>query len=215
MEQTFIEGRTYEVVVTTVREKGKGTPNSAALGIIRHGDHFTMKVYKGSDTFNNLRELKRLGINVIPVESIDILALAALRGWGSPEPEFEADKYEQMKGFPFLKVAAIQMDCLVEDWEESFGKDDFGQYHIATFKAIPGAYRVITEAGKPIERGTVAVLEALVFATRWKIATGELKNFLYKRLRIYLGETINKGGAANLRTVDLIDQFLKQAQKEK
>jgi hypothetical protein len=215
LDSTFTEGRTYEVVVTTVRDKGKGTPNSAALGIVRHGDHFDMKVFKGSDTFNNLRELKRLGVNVIPVESIDVLAMAALRGWGSPEPEFDADKYEQMKGFPFLKVAAIQFDCRVDEWEETMGKDDFGDFHIATFRAYPQAYRVVTEGAKPIERGTTVVLEALVFATRWKVATGELKLFLYKRLKIYMGEAINKGGSANLRAVDLIDQFLKQSKTAK
>jgi hypothetical protein len=215
LDSTFIEGRTYEVVVTTVREKGKGTPNSAALGIVRHGDHFDMKVFKGSDTFNNLRELPRLGINVLPVESIDVLATAALRGWGSPEPEFDADKYEQQRGFPFLKVAAIQVDCRIDEWTETTGKDDFGPYHIATFRAYPEAYHVVTEGAKPIERGTSVVLEALVFATRWRVATGDLKNFLYKRLKIYMGEAINKGGSANLKTVDLIDQFLKQAKKAK
>lgn len=215
LDGTFIEGRTYEVIVTTVREKGKGTPNSAALGVVLHKDHFDMKVFKGSDTFNNLSELKRLGVNVIPVEAIDILAMAALRGWGSPEPEFEPDKYEKIRNFPFLKAATLVLDCRVDEWEESQGKDDFGAYHIASFKAVPEAYKVVTEGSKPIERGTSAVLEALVFATRWKVATGELKNFLYKRLKIYLGEAINKGGAANLRTVDLIDQFLKQSQTAK
>jgi hypothetical protein len=209
LDSTFLEGKTYEIIATTVREKGKGTPNSAALGIVRHGDHFDMKVFKGSDTFNNLRELPRLGINVIPVEAIDVLATAALRGWGSPEPEFDLDKYEQMRSFPFLKVAAIQIDCRIDEWTETTGKDEFGPYHIATFRAYPEAYRVVTEGQKPIERGTSVVLEALVFATRWKVATGDLKAFLCKRLKIYLDESIKKGGAANLRAVDLIDKFLK------
>jgi hypothetical protein len=208
LEKTFVEGKTYEVVVTTLRDKGKGSPNAAAIGVVRRGQDLHMKVFKGSDTFENLKGLKKLGINIITIQNINVIAQAALRGWGSPEAEFEPDQYENMRGFPFLKKAAVQIDCQAEDWTEQSGKDDFGQFHTATFKPVPEAYRINDENGRPVEKGTTVVLEALVFATRWKVATGELKAFLQQRLKIYLDKAIELGGEGNLKSVDIIHEFL-------
>lgn len=208
LERIFVEGSTYEVIVTTIRDKGRGQPNAAAIGAVRHGASMAMKVFKGSDTFENLGSLKRLGINIITIDAVDVLAQAALRGWGSTEAEFSPDYYENMRDFPVLKCAAVQLDCIVEDWTETSGKDDYGTFHVAKFNAIPQAYRVKDESGRPIERGTRPVLEALVFATRWKVADGELRMFLWQRLKVYMQKALDEGGRANLRAVGLINDFL-------
>lgn len=208
LERTFNEGKTYEVIVTTMRDGGQGAPNAAAIGVVRRGQFFTMKVFKGSDTFENVLAVKRLAINVITGDHVDMLAMAALRGWGSTEAEFGAEEYERMREFPVLKSAAIQIDCSVEEWAEKDGKDDYGHFHNATFNAIPQAYRVKDETGRPIERGTKIVLEALVFATRWKVSEGELKKFLYQRLKVYMQKTLDLGGEANLKALGLINDFL-------
>jgi hypothetical protein len=208
LERTFTEGRTYEVIVTTMRDRGQGPPNAAAIGVVRRGQFLTMKVFKGSDTFDNLLAMKRLGINVITGDHIDMLAMAALRGWGSTEAEFGPEQYEDIRELPVLKFAAIQIDCAVEEWAEKDGKDDYGHYHNATFNAIPQAYRVKDENGRPIERGTKVVLEALVFATRWKVAEGELKQFLWQRLKVYIQKALDLGGEANLKALGLINDFL-------
>ena len=207
LEGTFVEGKLYEVVVTTVRDRGKGAPNASAMGIAREGMAFNMRSYKGSDTFNNLRALKRLGINIVTADQVDFLARAALIGWGTEEAEFAPEEYENMRGFPFLKAAIIQLDCKVEDWTENYGQDDFGDYHIATFQAVPDAFKAKT-ACTPVERGTSAVLEALVFATRWKVAEGELKEFLWERLKAYMDKAHQQGGPANLKALDLLDKFV-------
>lgn len=205
----FVEGRTYEVVVTTVRKKGKGAPNAAAMGVVRQGSDLQMRVFKGTDTFDNLRKLRRIGVNVVTVDEVDLLARAALFGWHSGEEEFPADRYENLRGFPFLKAAAVHLDCKVEGWTETYGKDEYGSYHVATFKAVVERHRVVKGGTVPLTRDGSPILEALVATTRWRVSEGGVREFLRERIERALADAKAGNRQSDMRAAGIIEGYLR------
>jgi hypothetical protein len=214
MRSTFSTGKHYEVIVSTKREvpegKGRPAPNAAAIGLSMKNDGAHFKVFEDSDTFENLRSSGWFGINVIPIGKIDLLARAALTGWASAEPEFEDSEYEYVVGFPFLKAASVQIVCQAEKIEYSDGSDEYGNYRYVGFRALSTHARSKDESVVPIERGSAPLLEALVLATRWRIAEGDGKKELGNRISSLIEKAGSEGNEAEKRAVTLIEGFMEK-----
>lgn len=208
VERLFEIGKQYEIVGTTVGKKGKGKANAAALGIVWDGLAFTMKVFKGSDTFRNLRGLRRIGVNVVTLDDVHLIARSALIGWNTDEQEFVREDYVYTRGFPFLKDAAIHIDCSVDDWIENYGTDELGSYHISNLRAVPERSRVNREGASPIRRDDSPIMEAMIFVTRWHVTEGKTKVFLREKVEAHLKEASIGANDSTRKAIKVVEDFL-------
>ena len=209
MAPLFSDAKDYEVIVTTVNKLGVlgDVPNAAAIGL-KVRDGLCLKVYKGTNTYDNLDEDPRFGINVVTQDEMDLLARAALYGWGSDEPEFDADDYEIFDGMPFLKAAAVQLSCEMKDKDREKGNDDHGGYELMVFKANVKDKRFLRKDARPIERGSSPVLDALVDVTRWSISAPALKEVLREKVEKDIERAREDGSEAVGRAILIIEEFL-------
>ena len=206
----FREGKSYEVIITTVNKLGVlgEVPNAAAIGTTVRDGELGFKVYKGTNSYENLEEDPRFGINVVTHEEIDLVARAALFGWGSDEPEFDADDYEVFDRLPFLKAASVQLSCVMRDIDHEKGNDDHGGYELMTFKAVVKDERTLKGEVRPIERGSSPVLEALVDVTRWRISAPELKEGLKRGVEKHIERARGEGSEPVQRAILIVEEFM-------
>lgn len=210
LNRMFEAGRQYEVVGTTLGDRGKGKANAAALGVTWDGESFGLRVFKGSDTFRNLRGLRRLGINVVSMDEVHLIARSALVGWDTDEDEFEEDDYVHNRGFPFLKEASAHIDCTVDDWTENYGQDDIGSYHVAIFKAVPERARVMKDGVMPVERSGNPIIEAMVMVTRWQVTEGRTREYLREKVEGLLDMARSDPKDSICKAVEVVEGFLER-----
>jgi len=210
MADHFSEGNSYEVIITTVNKLGVlgEVPNAAAIGMTVRGGELRFRVHKGTNTYENLEEDPRFGINMVTHDEIDLVARAALYGWGSAEPEFDADDYEIFDRLPFLKAASVQISCEMNDVDREKGNDDHGGYEVMTFGAVVKDERVLKKEAGPIERGSSPVLEALVNVTRWSISDPKLKKDLRAEVEKDIERVRKVGPKAVQRAILIVEEFM-------
>jgi hypothetical protein len=213
MKRVLKVGRSYEVIVTT-QEEGSSDQvrtNAAAIGLTMTEYGALMRVYMGSNTFANLLATGTLGINVITMEEVEFLAIAALRGWGTDEAEFGDEHYDQSMDFPFLNVARAWFLCearkIVLDMD---AVDEYGPAGHMSFLALPMESRVASKDIVPIERDRSPIVEALVMATRWRMAKGERKADLGTKMDSLLEVAKKDGNEAEMRAVRLLERYIGQ-----
>lgn len=213
MKRVLKVGRSYEVIVTTQEEgsSDQGRTNAAAIGLTMTEYGALIKVYMGSNTFANLLATGTLGINVVTMDEIEYLAIAALRGWGTDEAEFDEEHYDQSMDFPFLNVARAWFLCearkIVLDMD---AVDEHGPAGHMSFLAIPREANVTVNRITPIERDLSPIVEALVLATRWRISKDEKKAELERRIHSLIEEVRKDGTTAVVRAIGLLEAYIKQ-----
>lgn len=167
----FVRNGVSEVVVTTDGPEG---PNAAPMGLVHTGDRFRLRVFQGATR----RNLEAAGAGVVNVTFDPVIfAKTALR------------EGVELVGDPVrLPVAAAYVPFSVESSRRSAVDDELGESEFTAFEvSLDEEERGEEEAAAP-GRGFCAALEALVHATRVRVAeerglTGEAE-----RLRIELRE---------------------------
>lgn len=166
-----------EVIVTTYQG---WSPNAAPMGIIRKGDDLFVRLFKGSNTYSNVKSEHMLVANLV----YDPLVFVRSTFGNLAESEFEVLSYEG-RGFAAIRKALcwVVFECTeIKETSESM---------IA--KLVPKHARENVCNFRSINRGFNLVIESCVHATRYELTNDEK----YMRLIKAYSSTVNKCGSDN------------------
>ena len=179
-----------EVIVTT--KSIDDQPNAAPIGLIRRNGRLTVRVYNESHTCTNIKDTGLLAVNIIddPV----VFVQSALE-------DLDKEKFE------FIETGTgINFPVLVSSNGWVIFKAEIKEGNIATTAELQFITGNIKSMGiRPINRGFNAVIEAAIYATRYKVFKDE--TFLSK-IKSYK-DVINKcGGRSEKEAYKLIYKLL-------
>jgi len=201
--QVLEEGRLYQTIVTT----GFHSPNAAAMGITRIGSEIMIRVFEGSDTYRNLGLDTRFVIHLVPLERELLVVEAALRGWGTGKPEFEFDRFDSFHGILYLVDVGDRIFCRAKKRKDIVVEDEVGSS--AALEAAGEVFRDETRDGiRPIAHKDSPLVEAAVWATRWKAADKDRRGPLQDRVFQYLDEA---EGVSDPGGIELVKRFMEGA----
>lgn len=149
-----------EVIVTTEKD---GRPNAAPVGIIRRGESLRVRLFKDSHTYENVIAKKQLVANVVCDPWLVVEAALS---------DLSEDHFQDHEDLPVLKDACAWalFDC------EIIG----GNPLVVPLKLVRG--EVLKREVHAINRGTNAVVEAAVHATRYLVFGRDEQLIEIKRL---------------------------------
>lgn len=179
-----------EVIVTT--KSIDDQPNAAPIGLIRRNGRLTVRVYNESHTCTNIKDTGLLAVNIIddPV----VFVQSALE-------DLDKEKFE------FIETGTgINFPVLASSYGWVIFKAEIKEGDIATTAELQFITGNVKSMGiRPINRGFNAVIEAAIYATRYKVFNDE--TFLSK-IKSYKG-IINKcGGRSEKEAYGLINKLL-------
>lgn len=185
----IIEG-INEVIVTT--KSIDDQPNAAPIGLIRRNGRVTVRVYNESHTCTNIKDTGLLAVNIIddPV----VFVQSALE-------DLDKEKFE------FIETGTgINFPVLASSYGWVIFKAEITEGDIATTAELEFITGNVKSMGiRPINRGFNAVIEAAIYATRYKVFNDE--TFLSK-IKSYKA-IINKcGGHSEKEAYRLINKLL-------
>ncbi len=179
-----------EVIVTTRSIDDR--PNAAPIGLIRHSGKLTARVYNESHTCTNIKDTGLLAVNI--VDDPVVFVQSALE---------DLDK----EMFEFIETGTgINFPVLASSNGWVIFKAGIKEGNIATTAELQFITGNIKSMGiRPINRGFNAVIEAAIYATRYKVFNDE--SFLSK-IKSYK-DVINKcGGRSEKKAYSLINKLL-------
>lgn len=179
-----------EVIVTTKSINDR--PNAAPIGLIRRNGRLTVRVYNESHTCTNIKDTGLLAVNIIddPV----VFVQSALE-------DLDKEKFE------FIETGTgINFPVLASSYGWVIFKAEIKEGDIATTAELQFITGNVKSMGiRPINRGFNAVIEAAIYATRYKVFNDE--TFLSK-IKSYK-DLINKcGGRSEKEAYKLIYKLL-------
>ncbi|MBY8990816.1 MAG: DUF447 family protein [Candidatus Lokiarchaeota archaeon] len=170
----------YEVIVTTysnIEESKEIRPHASCMGIrlIEEGQ-IQISPFYSTITYKNLKNFSVIMINF--VDNVYLYALAALKEQNSPIglTNFPSKYYS----FKHLESLAMDVPFITKSWGIMVGKvshefqktkkDDLGEVMIPVFKLDIIFSERFRESNKLFNRAENLALEAVILATRLKIA---------------------------------------------
>ena len=179
-----------EVIVTTKSIDDR--PNAAPIGLIRRNGKLTVRVYNESHTCTNIKDTGLLAVNI--VDDPVVFVQSALE-------DLDKEKFE------FIETGTgINFPVLASSSGWVIFKAEIKEGDIATIAELQFITGNIKSMGiRPINRGFNAVIEAAIYATRYKVFNDE--TFLSK-IKSYKN-VINKcGGRSEKEAYRLICKLL-------
>ncbi|MBN2110602.1 MAG: DUF447 family protein [Methanosarcinaceae archaeon] len=178
-----------ETIVTTMRG---WTPNAAPMGIIRKKDRLFIRLFKGSNTYENVLAEKTLVANVTYDPVLFVLSTFT----ELEDTEFEPNSFNGISVSPLKKAQCwVAFECVNSKLTtETFVSE------LVPIRAHLNKCRI-----RAPNRGFNGVIEACVHATRYQL-TGDEK---YLKLIKAYGDIVEKcGGEAEKEAMELIYDFL-------
>ena len=201
-KEVLEDGRLYQTVVTT----GFHNPNASAIGVTRHGNEIHLRVFEGSDTFANLQKDKRFVVHIVPKGKEGLMIRAALTGWGTGKPEFEAGMFDSFHGILYLLELESRFFCRTKEKMLVEVKDDVGTSN--ALEVVGEVFRDETKDGiEPIAHNESPVVEAAAWATRWKAAEKANQPPLLKETKKWLRKAKK---TADKDAIKMVKEFLKK-----
>ncbi len=179
-----------EVIVTTKSIDDR--PNAAPIGLIRRNGKLTVRVYNESHTCTNIKDTGLLAVNI--VDDPVVFVQSALE-------DLDKEKFE------FIETGTgINFPVLTSSHGWVIFKAGIKEGDIATIAELQFITGNVKSMGiRPINRGFNAVIEAAIYATRYKVFNDE--TFLSK-IKSYK-DVINKcGGRSEKEAYKLINKLL-------
>jgi hypothetical protein len=213
----------YEIIATTysITENGKEIkPNASCMGIrILKDNEIQISPFSSTSTYKNLKKNSIVAINF--VDDVYLYALAALKEQESPigliefPPEYYEFKYLETRSMdvPFIKKAWGILVCKVSQEFEKTKQDGFGEVIIPVFKLNTIYHEKFQESFKFFNRAENLALEAIILATRLKIAKKKDDKQLFNKINekiIDHIESIRRFGKNEnaLKTIDLLSDYI-------
>jgi len=179
-----------EVIVTTKSIDDR--PNAAPIGLIRRNGKLTVRVYNESHTCTNIKDTGLLAVNI--VDDPVVFVRSALK-------DLDKEKFE------FIETGTgINLPVLISSNGWVIFKAEIKEGDIATTAELQFITGNVKNMGiRPVNRGFNAVIEAAIYATRYKVFNDE--TFLSK-IKSYK-DVINKcGGRSEKEAYKLIYKLL-------
>lgn len=174
-----------EVIATTISKEGGA--NAAPIGIISD-DIMYVKLYPDTHTYSNIRSTRKLVANIV---SDPLLFVSSAIG------DLGEREFYVVDGLPVLRCA--------DAWALFKCEEDRQDSSLIYLHLIRG--NVIRKSVRAINRGTNAVIEATVHATRYA-ATKDEK---YLNWIAHYGDVVRKcGGAREKEAMKKLRAFLKE-----
>ncbi len=170
----------YEIIATTysITHNGKEIkPNAACMGIrMKEDEQIQISPFYSTITYKNLKEFSTIAINF--VDDIYLYALAALKG---PNSSINLKKFpSKYIDFKYLESQNMDVPYIKKAWGILIGKvthefqktktDNLGEYMIPVFKLDVIFSQKLKESYKLFNRAENLTLEAIILATRLKVA---------------------------------------------
>lgn len=173
-----------EVIATTENEGG--APNAAPLGVIKKGETFSVRLFVGSHTYDNIISSGKFVANV--THDPMIFAETALN-------DLSKEHFVQRDGELTLKDA--------ESWALFKCDPVHLDISLPTLEFVKG--EVIWRDFKAVNRGTNLVVEAAVAATRYVA----LKSDLYLEEIFKIRRIVNRcGGPREIAAMDRLEELM-------
>jgi hypothetical protein len=180
-----------EIIASTGMER----PNAAPIGIITKGERTFVRLFKGSQTWENVSKEKYLASNVV----YDSLLFVRSTFFDLEPSEFEYIDAAGLR-FPVLKKAAawVVFECInIKNTDQSL---------VADLVPVEAGFNELNRKELPVpNRGFNAVLEATVHATRYQL-TGEEKYL--ELIRHYEPLASRCGGDSEKKAIKLLYEVL-------
>jgi len=217
------EGNLYEIIATTysITKKGKEIkPNASCMGIrMIEGEQIQISPFYSTITYKNLKEYSTIAINF--VDDIYLYALAALKEPESPInlTDFPSKYYD----FKYLESRAMDVPYIKKAWGILIGEvsqeyqktktDDLGEVIIPIFKLDVIFTEKLQETHKLFNRAENLALEAIILATRLKIAKKNQNQVLFSKIHEKIKdfiENIERFGKNKRaqKTIYLVDKYI-------
>lgn len=218
------KGNLYEILATTFSIANKKEiiePNTACMGIkVNEKNKIQITPFHTTTTYRNLKDNGYLVINF--VNDIYLYALAALK---SPEysDEFRLNQYiylslkkrgrNKFRTFPILKSSWGFLIGETTKEIENIKKDNYGESLSSTFEIKIFYSEKNKESFKLFNRAENLALEAIVLATKLKVAKNSNNNELYekliKQIQSYM-EIIRRIGKNQhaLKAIELVGKYI-------
>jgi hypothetical protein len=179
-----------EVIVTTKSIDNR--PNAAPIGLIRHNGRLTVRVYNESHTCRNIKDTGLLAVNI--VDDPVVFVQSALEDLD--KEKFEFIETDTGLNFPVLASSNGWMIFKAEIKEGNIAVTAELQFISGNIKSLKI---------RPINRGFNAVIEAAIYATRYKVFKDETILSKVKSFK----DVINKcGGPSEKEAYHLINKLL-------
>lgn len=182
----------YNGISETIFTTGTDSPNAAPMGLICKDDRIQIRLFKGSQTYENVVNEKCLVANVV----IDPVVFARSTFTNLHDKEFEMVSVNNRK-YPFLKNALsyVIFECSdIRYTKNTLVADVLPLYACINRNVI-----------KAPNRGFNAVLDALIHATRYRVFDHEkYLNMVYE-----LNNTVKKcGGSKENKAMEILYYYL-------
>jgi len=189
MEEFSIHEGISEIILTT--QSPYGVPNAAPIGLHKKGGEIFARIYN-SKTLDNILRNPKAAANIV-----DDPVLFVKSALSDVEPE----QFEFVESFPVLKDA---QGWIVFDCQCNKGKN------ISVVELSPVKGKIITRKIKPVNRGFNAVIEALIYATRFV----SLKDKKYLEQIDHYNTIVQKcGGAREKESMHLLYELILSRRK--
>ncbi len=217
------ENNLYEVLATTFSiNNSKIIPNTACMGIrLINKDVIQFSPYSNTKTYENIKEQPYVIFNLI--DDIYYYALASLKKQNSDFKGILNDQYQFFKfantlkkeiQLPFLKNAWAIIVCKIIDDTPIIKRDDLGENLIIEVKLRVLYCNKYASSNKLYNRAENLALEAIILATRLKVAQelnkSELIMIIHEKINQYIKD-INRF-CKNLNVLKTIDYLKKYIQ---
>jgi len=213
----------YEVIATTyssLEENKEIRPHASCMGIRLIGeDQIQISPFFSTTTYKNLKDSSIITLNF--VDNIYLYALAALKEPNSPIglTTFPSKYYS----FKYLESLAMDVPFITKSWGIIIGKvahefyktrkDDLGEMMIPVFKLDIIYTEKFRESNRLVNRAENLALEAIILATRLKVAIQNQNEAQFMKMYDKIGEylkMIEKIGKNEnaLKVIELINNYL-------
>ncbi|NVM36638.1 MAG: DUF447 family protein [Candidatus Lokiarchaeota archaeon] len=217
------EDNLYEIIATTysiTKDSKEIKPNASCMGIrMIEGDQIQISPFYGTITYKNLKEYSMIAINF--VDDVYLYALAALKEPDSPInlTEFPSKYYD----FKYLESRAMDVPYIKKAWGILIGEvshefqktknDELGEFIIPVFKLDVIFTEKLRETHKLFNRAENLALEAIILATRLKIARENQNQALFSKIHEKIKDFVEntKRFGKNeraLKTIYLVDKYI-------
>lgn len=182
----------YDGISETIFTTGTDSPNAAPMGVIRKNDRNQIRLFKGSQTYENVVNERWMVVNVV----IDPVVFVRSAFANLDDAEFDTFFIDN-KQYPFLKGALsyVLFECSNIKFTKNTLVADISPVHASINRNII----------KAPNRGFNAVLDASIHATRYLVLGGEK----YLDLIYELEKIVKKcGGTREKQAMELLYNFL-------
>jgi len=165
-------GLLYETIITTINQDG--SPNAAPMGVIcKESNIFVLHLHEGSQTIHNILRENIFYVNVLRDPLIFVQSTI-----GNPSE----DDFEQLNNGFILKNADAFFKGEVNKKRSVITEDNLGKSRKTIIQADAQDLVINKEKLEPFNRAICGVIEALVYLTRFKMASSDKQKIYLDRI---------------------------------